>query len=760
MKKMKKNYRLIWKIAFSIFTVILFCHCNSGTQDNIVFIDNGKIKLGFEKKTGEILIFNDLSKNYEFIDQTVVNGLPWEITFHSSSTQSSDANKIIPAKFSYKKNDRQTLVLKWEDFDNIDNLIVKAEISLDKKEALSYWNITVDGIENNLITNVVFPKIQGLKDFEDEELVIPDWMGSLMKNPRKHLAKGSGRMTWSYPGALSSQVIALYNPTTNGFYASCNDSLSYAKNFSIKLDTLNTVTYEMINFPEFDSKKDTYSPNYSAVIGAFTGDWVDVAKIYGKWVTKQKWVKESRFKNGLTPSWLENTALWIWNRGESDNVLKPAIELKQTLGLPVNVFWHWWHNCSYDDNFPEYLPPREGGQSFINAVKSAQNEGVNSIVYMNAIQWGDAAEGWKSGKVKPYTVKDINGNERSHIFNVFSGNALINMCVGTEFWRNHYSSLCDSVVNIYQANGVYMDQTCLSVMCYDESHGHDLGGGNYWVENSGKLINQIRSKDYGAKKPIFTGEGSSENWLPHLDAFLTLQASRERYSGVGNTETIPFFQAVFHQYGITYGSYSSLVTPPYDKLWPKKYTPSSIEQPLDKKFDKQFLMEQARSFVWGMQPTIANYHSFLAKEKKEEFDYLTDIVKTRYKALDYLLYGEFCRNPEMEIPRENINISKLSIYAGRTGETVTAFEKNVPALYVGTWKAKNGNIAVALASISDEIIPVNFTIDPKKYNISVEGEINIIKASGKKHLETYLNNIHIEMKLNPKDITIIEIVPQ
>ena len=99
MKKMKKNYRLIWKIAFSIFTVILFCHCNSGTQDNIVFIDNGKIKLGFEKKTGEILIFNDLSKNYEFIDQTVVNGLPWEITFHSSSTQSSDANKIIPAKY-------------------------------------------------------------------------------------------------------------------------------------------------------------------------------------------------------------------------------------------------------------------------------------------------------------------------------------------------------------------------------------------------------------------------------------------------------------------------------------------------------------------------------------------------------------------------------------------------------------------------------------------------------------------------------------
>ncbi|MGJ7026343.1 DUF6259 domain-containing protein [Petrimonas sulfuriphila] len=758
---MKKKYNFILITIFTFFTITLFCQCKSSTSDNIVFIENGRIKLGFDKKTGKFLVFNDLITGYEFIDQTLVRKLPWEINTQSSADNSSTVKEFSPAKFSFSKVDPFTLILKWEKFENMNNLNVKAEISLDKNDSFSYWNISVNGFDNAIISNVVFPRIEGIKDMENEELVIPTWMGSLMKDPRAVLSGGNGRIEWRYPGSLSSQVISVYNADKNGFYASCNDSLSYAKNFSLNLDTLNTLVYEMINYPSSSNpKSDTYTPNYKGVIGSFEGDWIDVANIYSKFALNQKWAKESRFKNGLTPSWLEKTALWVWNRGKSANVLEPAIELKQALGLPINVLWHWWHNCSYDDNFPEYLPPREGGQSFINAVKSAQNEGVNSIVYMNAIQWGDAAEGWKSGKVKPYTVKDINGNERSHVFNIFSGNALINMCVGTEFWRNHYSSLCDSVVNIYQANGVYMDQTCLSVMCYDESHGHDLGGGNYWVENSGKLINQIRSKDFGIKKPIFTGEGSSENWLPHLDAFLTLQASRERYSGVGNTETIPFFQAVFHQYGITFGSYSSLVTPPYDKLWPKEYAPSNTEQPLDEMFNKQFLMEQAKSFVWGMQPTIANYHSFLASERKEEIDYLTEIVKTRYNALDYLLYGEFCRNPDLKVPSEIIKISKLSIYAGRTGETVTTFEKNVPSLYVGTWKAKNGNIAVALASISDEIIPVDFTIDPEKYNISAEGDVNIIKASGKKHLETYLNNIHIEMKLNPKDITIIEIVPQ
>lgn len=641
------------------------------------------------------------------------------------------------------------------------NLKVKVEISLDKNDAFSYWNIFVNGFDDNIISNVVFPRIEGIKEMENEELVIPTWMGSLMNDPRKVLSSGNSKIEWHYPGSLSSQVIAIYNSKKNGFYASCDDSLSYAKNFSLNLDTLNTLVYEMINYPSSSKfKSNTYSPNYKGIIGSFVGDWIDVASIYSKFALNQKWAKESRFKNGLTPSWLENTALWVWNRGKSANVLKPAIELKRTIGLPVNVLWHWWHNCSYDDNFPEYLPPREGKQSFVNAVKSAQDVGVNSIVYMNAIQWGEATEGWKSGKVKPYTVKDINGNERSQVFNVFSGKALTNMCIGTKFWRDHYSSLCDSVVNTYQTNGVYMDQTCLSVMCYDENHGHDIGGGNYWVENSGKLINQIRSKNFGDKNPIFTGEGSSENWLPHLDAFLTLEASSERYAGIGNTETIPFFQAVFHQYGITFGSYSSLVTPPYDELWPKEYAPVNTEQPLDEMFNKQFLMEQAKSFVWGMQPTIANYHSFLVSDRKEEIDYLINIVKTRYNALDYLLYGEFCRNPDLKIPREDIKISKISIYSGRAGKTVTTFEKNVPSLYVGTWKAKNGNIAIALASISDEVIPVNLIIDPQNYNISSKGEINIINSSGKKFLETYLNNIHVEIKLNPKDITIIEIIPQ
>jgi hypothetical protein len=234
--------------------------------------------------------------------------------------------------------------------------------------------------------------------------------------------------------------------------------------------------------------------------------------------------------------------------------------------------------------------------------------------------------------------------------------------------------------------------------------------------------------------------------------------SRERYSGIGNTEVIPLFQAVYHKYAVTYGSYSSLVTPPYDILWPEEYRPENPEQLLDEKFNKQFLMEQARSFVWGMQPTIANYHTFLNTERKQETDYLTDIAKIRYNHLKYLLYGEFCRNPEIQSPLENINISRLSIYVGRKGESVTAFEKEVPVLYAGTWRSEDNNLGIAMASISDDPIPVDFSFSAKDYGIPSKGNIYITTNKGKELLNSYSNGqVNVKFTIESRGLCFIEI---
>ncbi|HLF35308.1 MAG TPA: DUF6259 domain-containing protein [Cyclobacteriaceae bacterium] len=729
-----------------------------------IYINNGKIELGFDKNSGKLVSFRDLISSFDILDSGTDQGSPWEIEF-LTKTRSGRADNSLSTQFKYSKSGPSSIILQWRDFKEVDykDLIVTVRIRLDEDKPLSYWNISVEGIKGLAIRRVIFPKIPGIRRMPNEHLAIPAWMGQLVREPRDLLAKRPGiekRFAWSYPGPLSMQCFALYEPGAHGFYAACNDSLAYIKNFSFSLDSQDHLTYQVENFPALDTTLKSYSTTYEAILGSFTGDWITAAEIYREWGARQKWSRESRFRKGLVEPWLEENALWVWNRNESGDVLTPAIQLKQRLNLPVNVFWHWWHGCSYDDGFPEYFPPREGKDPFISAMSTAHDQGVNAIVYMNHFQWGDSTKSWKAENAGRYAVKDVNGKTLSHVYNIFSGKPLTNMCIATPFWKDWYASLCDSAVNVYHTNGVYMDQACLNRMCYDSSHGHPLGGGNYWVKNFGLLTEQIRSKFTHNHQPILAGEGCGEAWLPYLDAFLTLQVSMERYAGLDGGEPIPFFQSVYHPYGITYGNYSSLLIPPYDILWPKEFAPEDPNKLLDEEFNQQFLMEQARSFVWGLQPTIANYRDFLVEKRKDEIKFLIDLVKVRKHGLKYLLLGKFLRSPAMDVPSKELNISRLSIYAGREGKSVTKFRKTFPLIYAGTWKADDGQVGIALANINDAPVNLNFGINIKDYELPESGEVYITDAEGKRLLMEYIDdNLLINFDIPAKGVCMLEIVP-
>ena len=758
MRQNKTGILYLLLLSLMIFNV----SCGNNKPDvSEINIDNGIMTLGFNKQNGSLTSFNDLANTWEWLDGNAASGSPWEIEF--DKTGSNETINIGDAgKFSYSKPDPSKIVLKWKKFNDpeIRNLEVEATISLDKDKALSYWKISVNNIENRQIRQVIFPRIAGLREAGEEYLAVPQWMGQIMKDPRKNLAAGRGRIKryeWIYPG-LSLQCLSLYDPDKCGFYAACNDSLAFIKNFSFTLDTLNTLVYRMHNLPSPDPSLTSYTTPYSAVIGSFKGDWITAAEIYREWGAQQRWARDSRFKKDLTPEWLKNTALWVWNRSRSNNVLVPAADIKQRLGLPVNVFWHWWHGCSYDDGFPEYVPPREGKESFLAAVTEAHKKGIKSIVYMNQRLWGTTTESWVKENAADYAVMNPDGSINTHVYNIFSNKGTASMCLGTSFWKDKYASLCDSAVNTYTVDGVYMDQACSALLCYDPDHGHPVGPGNYWVENFGKLTDQIRTKIPQQKQMILAGEGCGEAWLPNLDLMLTLAVSKERYAGLNAWETIPLFQAVYHQYSITYGNYSSLLVPPYDELWPKEYAPKKPLEMLDKKFNKQFLMEQARSFVWGMQPTIANYQAFLASQRKEEIDFLLDLSRTRNNALKYLLYGKFMKSPDVGSPSEEIDMSRLSIYAGKTGNSVTAFRGTYPLIYSGTWQADDMDLGIALASISDKPLELKLDFNADEYNLPASGRIFIIDDKGKRELTPYSNKeIKIDLTLSPRDLCVMEV---
>lgn len=747
-------------ILFIAFILLNTYHGICSNPDcSTISIDNGKLKLSFEQSTGRLVSFQNVKTSYEYINPAIVESVPWKI----NTAQSQPSIHSLPTRVRIAKVNPLAVEIKWEQTDNTTGPEVIVYISLDKEKALSYWSIKINKIGDCHIENIQFPILYGIKDLGKEDLAVSSWLGNLIHNPRQNLKKGmpSRTFTWNQPGELSMQLIALYNSQkkSDGLYLACNDTLSYTKDFSMTFDTEYS-KYNITNILPYNNQIDTYSPSYQAIIGSFDGDWISAAKMYREWGIRQKWCRESRFKNGKIADWLPKTAVWIWNRGRSSNVLSEAIDLKQRLGLPVNAYWHWWHNCSYDDGFPEYIPPREGRESFIKAVSDAHDKGVHCIVYMNSFQWGNSTNSWTKENAEPYSVKTIDGGNYSHIYNIFTNKPLTPMCMATEFWQNKYSTLCDTVINNYHTNGVYMDQACLNYRCYDSSHGHEIGGGNYWVDGFKNLTSLIRSKISNQTEPILAGEGSGEDWMAHLDLFMTLDPSRERYAGVGNSEPIPLFQAVYHDYAITYGSYSSLVYPPYDELWPAKYSPANQETILPDHFNSQYLMEQARAFVWGMQPTIANYHSFLTKNKKAEIDFLIGLAKTRNRALKYLLYGVYYRCPEIHSHKIAIDISKISIYAGREGNTVTNYRTTVPTIYSSAWKSSDGCLGIALANINNKLNTVSFTLSTSEYNLHKTGDIYVITDKGRTFLKKYKDEtVIINLPIAARSTCVIEFIP-
>jgi hypothetical protein len=240
---------------------------------------------------------------------------------------------------------------------------------------------------------------------------------------------------------------------------------------------------------------------------------------------------------------------------------------------------------------------------------------------------------------------------------------------------------------------------------------------------------------------------------------LSLQVSRERYMAPDAWDTIPFFPAVYHPYAVAYGNYSSLTMPPYDDLWPAEFAPKEPLKLLDRKYSRQFCLEQARAFVWGQQPTIANFLPAQLDDRAEEVDFVMRLTRLRSRAANYLLHGTFLRPPQVRAPVATLDISRLSIYAGRQGG-LTAFKKESPLALAGAWRAPDQRVAVALASIADEPIHVTLDLPDAGYNLPRDTTVYQMDDKPRRRLGTLRDTGNsIELDLPTRAALMLELVP-
>ena len=625
-------------------------------------------------------------------------------------------------RFTYKRLDPKTIELVWDDFSGSEApaLMVTATVQL-RPDSSASWNIKVDGMKGAAVDNVHFPRITGIDVSKSGlELAVPLWMGQRARDVNAVLQRADSahkQLEYVYPGALSMQALSLSSANEGGLYFSADDTLAFRKSFTFWREPSGTAGYNMVHVLSNPGEATNYQPSYSAIVGVIPGDWQTAVERYREWGIRQYWARESRLATKTTPEWMRETGIWVWNRGESPNVLVPAEALKRDANLPVSVFWHWWHHGPYDTSFPDYLPPREGVAPFVAAVQKAHDEGLHAIVYMNQRLWCTGTPSWTKDGAEKWAVHERDGSLRLETYNVFNPLPCATMNPANEFWRNKYAGMADTIIKQYGIDGLYMDQAVLSLVDWTKDRGHPVGGGTYWMEGFRKLAAELRTRN--TSHPAgFAGEGGGESWMPDLDAFLTLQVSQERYADpASGWEVIPMFQAAYHRYALTYGTYGSLTLPPYDELWPKEKRPPTAMQLLDIKFVQQFHLEQARMFVWGMQPTIANFRTNQLTERRREIDYLERLAKLRYGLREYFQEGTFVRAPNVQVPTTDILLSRISIYAARLGGPTEAHITS-PEVLSAAWQAKSGSVAIALASIVTDSHEVTITLPRAAYGLS------------------------------------------
>lgn len=720
---------------FCLLCGMLLAYCAFADNERFV-CENGVVSIEFSSRNGSILRFHDAAHKSDVACAN--DGELWLLTLSSGGS----TKVLAPSEagcFTHDSSSSSIAHLSWSRFPGMgDNVVVDVVLRLEDNVPCGRWELGVSKPASLTISELHFPRIPHLAAHDGEFLAVPLWTGQCLPNPRSVLcASKGGRLAWNYPGLMALQCVAYGAANGSGLYAACDDTAAFRKTFAFSGDDSSQVDFEVIHYPENGAKDIAkWRVPYAVTLGALHGGWYDAAERYRQWAMGQPWVKESRLRRGLVPAWLTDTGLWLWNRGRSDGVLPPAVTLQEALGLPVRVFWHWWHGCPYDAGFPEYLPPREGEAAFREAVENAHQHGVKCIVYMNQRLWGMSTDSWRTKGAEQYAVKAEDGTVHPEVYNIFTKSPMASMCIATPFWRDTYAGIAERAIMQFGVDGIYMDQACDSMPCYDISHGHSVGGGRYWLDGFRSLSSNIRLHAEG--RPIMlAGEGCCEAWLPYLDAMLTLQVSKERYSAPTDPwEPIPFFHAVYHPVATTYGSYSSLTMPPYDGLWPRESAPKEPLVLLDRKFSHQFYLEQARAFVWGQQPTLANFLPNQLVDRAEELQYVMRVAKVRHLAEKYLAQGEFLRPPEVTAPTATSPFSRLSIYAGQ-GEHLTEFTKTYPTVLASAWRAPDGDLGIAVASLADDSVSASLAWNAAEYRMPSHGVLSRIDEGGTTSQESF-----------------------
>ena len=525
---------------------------------------------------------------------------------------------------------------------------VEATVDLTKDGESAEWRISVKNRSKTWgLAEVEYPIIRHIVASNTASALLP--LGNTGGRLYERYSEGLNLL---YPhGTVPVQTLAFMMEGT-GLQITTLDGKSQHKSFNTRgLDL--KIRYRC---PDEGQPGAANAPDYAVETAAFEGDWWVAAKRYREWALKQKWASKGPLKD-RTDFCRRIGAVGYWMNGSRLPVKDSLAALAKLLpDVPLGLHWYNWHNSPFDVNYPEMFPAKNGVKEVAAWMKK---NGVFCMPYINGSLWDDEIASFTNAL--PYTCKKPDGSFHTYRCG-HNGNVLARMCPTTELWKKTVAENSRRLFDELGVDGVYLDQVSCSLPqpCHDASHGHSLGGGEFWTQGYRELMKPIR-EDAVRRGAALTSECAAEPYMDSFDAFLTWMENTPK--------DVPLLPAVYSGYALYFGSIQS-----------KK---DSLDS---------YCALQSRMFLWGFQ--LGWSGTLLMNKGKEEYaEFTRKLCRARLDNLDCFLYGELAGEliPIGEVPMVDVK-----------WEYKDVGEFKVPAVSGTVWRNSKGDVCCFAVNISGE----------------------------------------------------------
>ena len=600
------------------------------------------------------------SKNGDFL---------WQLSLETPQKRTRFFNSQM-FKLADAKQEENKLTFSWE-LPTSPAGQVHVTIEYNPVTSLFEWSLHVNLPEEWKGTEAIFPILNINKD-KGNKLIVSSGYGT-----EYDLDKiDNMNLSLYYPSSRSTMQLVCLHDTHNVLYYATHDKDANLKTFSTKIGENIELSTE-ITASEAWNKEGQFSIPWKVSIGLSDQGWEEAIETWYRPFTFEtvwgnKFIKDKKY-----PEWLLTSDLWLHGghttRSEYD-LTKQALDY---FGGETSMHWYYWMHHDYDTKYPDYLPPRDGFHEIIDMV---HNAGSHIMPYTNGRLWDTLSVRYEEWNAIDEVV--LRKNQNNYIETYLphrAPNAVV--CPSSKKWKDIIYNNTKNIFNELNCDALFYDQVASArpLACYNESHDHPVGGGDFWHYSYRNIYTDIRSQLN--KNQIISTEQNAECFLDLFDVFFMTNLP----AGTNYT-MIPLFPLIYSDRALIYG-FNIVI-----------------------KKDMSYRLKSALSLVWGAQ--LYGGRSILIMNPdpqwKANAEYIRGLTNFRKQQHDLFVGGRILGqwipegdNPEIE---------------------VDGWVSSMPAVVGSKWLSTTGQEAIVM---------VNF--DKKSHEIILPNNKKMILKPGQCH---------------------------